>query len=130
MEGLVAQIVLNDQKELKKAKIDEFERGELPDGNRIGYYRDKNYREFKQTLNPLASGTVDLILTGRTVSTLFVRRSGSPRAYIFGMNDRYNLIGKYGIDILGLNEQTFEQREARAYAPELVKLIKSTCKIS
>lgn len=105
-------------------KVDEFKKGENPDGSRIGYYRSPAYRLFKRQLNPLASGTVDLILTGSFTRSLFVDDISRDR-YLFDSRDEKTelLVAKYGADILGLSPETFLQFQYDYVAPEVRKYI-------
>lgn len=97
----------------------------MPDNTDIGIYRSKDYEVFKYKLNPLAHGIVDLILTGQTASTLFVSKGVTNNlSYVFGMTDRYNLVAKYGADILGLNQNYWEQRQSTVYKSKLIEHIK------
>jgi len=130
MEQLVSEIVLSDQKQLKARKIDEWEQGVRPDGDKIGTYRDHEYAIFKDHINPRANGYVDLLLTRQTANSLFVHKGSQSRGFIFGMNDRYNLVGKYGLDILGLNEETFFKRQDEIYRFVLINQIKKKYKIA
>lgn len=124
------EIVLSDQKPLKEAKINEFEQGLRPNGERIGFYRDPEYAIFKQQLNPKADGTVDLLLSRRTASTLFVYKGNKNGSYTFGMTDTHNLVPKYGRDILGINQDWFEKRQNDIYRLTLVFNIKKQFKIA
>ena len=126
----MAEIVLSDKKRLKEEKINEWEQGIRPDGDKIGTYRDPEYAIFKDNINPRANGYVDLLLTRQTANSLFVHRSNQPRAFLFGMNDRYNLVGKYGNDILGLNQETFEKRQADIYRYTFIYVLKKDYKIA
>lgn len=110
---------------LKKEKIKEFESGIRPNGNIIGRYRNPFYRDMKQRMNPNAGGNVDLILTGRFTQGLYLT-SRFQRAFIFESSDKKsaNLKGKYGIDIMGLNEDFFLNKQKFEYAPLLVVEIK------
>lgn len=114
---------------LIKAKVDEFKEGELPDGSRIGYYRNQAYRNFKRGLNPSASGTVDLILTGSFTRQLFV---DDVRPSLFRFDSRDDKSGlletKYGKDIWGLSERRWDERQ-KAYSEELAKWLKQTLKL-
>lgn len=123
------EIVLSDQKPLKNEKINEFESGLRPNGERIGFYRDPEYAIFKQQLNPKADGTVDLLLSRRTASTLFVHKGNKNGSYTFGMTDTHNLVPKYGRDILGINEDWFKKRQNDVYRLTLVFNIKKNYKI-
>lgn len=114
---------------LIKAKVDEFKEGELPDGSRIGYYRNQAYRIFKRGLNPTASGTVDLILTGSFTRQLFVE-DVRPSLFRFdSRDDKSNeLETKYGKDIWGLSERRWQDRQA-VYAEGLAKWLKKQIKL-
>lgn len=109
------QIVLSDQKKLKEEKVNEFRHGERPDGRLIGMYRDPFYATEKYYLNPLAKGNVDLILTGSFTNKLFVKQYG--KGYLFDSTDvkTGNLLGKYGLDIMGLNQEWFNKRQSEIY---------------
>lgn len=122
--------MLSDQKRLKEEKINEWEQGIRPDGDKIGTYRDPEYAIFKDNINPRANGYVDLLLTRQTANSLFVHRAIHPRAFLFGMNDRYNLVGKYGLDILGLNKETFDKRQADIYRYTFIYVLKKDYKIA
>lgn len=111
--------MLSDQKTLKEEKINEFEHGLRPDGSIIGNYRDPEYKDAKYYMNPLAGGHVDLMFTKRTANSLFIKKT-HPSSFIFDWNDRYNLVGKYGLDILGINKEYFDQRQKDIYRYTLI----------
>jgi hypothetical protein len=119
LENQVQQIVLSDNEKLKEQKIKEFTKGERPNGEKIGEYRSAEYAIFKQHINPLANGYVDLLLTRQFSSKLFVRPFAN--GFMFNSTDKKtsSLIGKYGIDILGLNQDFFNQRQKNIYKPVL-----------
>lgn len=129
------EIVLSDQKPLKEEKINEWEHGLRPDGNGIGTYSPTemgyDYADFKNKINPLAGfGNVDLLLTRQTARTLYVHKASKKGSFIFGMNDTHNLIGRYGIDIMGLNQDWFDKRQNDIYRLTLVYNIKKNYKIA
>ena len=113
LKNQVQEIVLSDQEKLKEQKVNEWEQGLRPDGKKIGEYKDPEYAIFKDHINPRANGYVDLLLTRQTAKTLFVRPYAS--GFIFNMNDTHNLVGRYGFDILGLNQDWFNQRQKNIY---------------
>jgi hypothetical protein len=132
MESLVSEIVLSDKERLKEQKISEFERGLRPNENRIGGYQNGEYANEKNQMNPLAGfGNVDLIYTGSFSSKLFLK-STNPRLFIFDSTDNKtdNLVGKYGLDILGLNQEWFEKRQKDIYRYTLVYQIIKNYKIA
>lgn len=128
---LVATIAMSDQKILKERKVNEFTKGIRPDGEIIGNYRSQSYAAYKNRLNPLAgSGKVDLMLTRSFTNKMFLKRSN--REYIFGSSDikAGTLIGKYGLDIMGLNQDWFVKRQSEIYRITLVFLIKRDYRIA
>ena len=129
IQQIVSEIVLSDQERLKEQKINEFELGLRPSGDRIGTYRDEEYRQLKLYINPKADGYVDLLYTYRTARSLFVRNEQNGK-FIFGMNDVYNLVGRYGRDILGINQDWFNERQNNIYRITLVYQIKKNYKIA
>lgn len=121
IQGQTQRVIQADQ-EIKSEKIDEFRAGQLPDGSLIGQYANESYRLFKISLNPLARGNVDLILTGAYTGALFVERVQGDR-YRFNSTDEKAepLRQKYGDQIRGLNMQTFRDLERTKYAGEIVQ---------
>ena len=118
------------RKLLKAEKINEFEQGVRPDGTRIGTYRDPEYKQIKLAQNPKADGYVDLLYTWRTARSLFVHIGSEPNGYLFGWTDNYNLVGKYGLDILGLNQEWFDKRQKDIYRYTMIFQIKKQYKIA
>lgn len=120
----VNEIVKSDNDVLKAEKIDEWEQGLRPDGTKIGVYKDAEYAIFKDHINPRADGYVDLLLSRQTAKSLFVVPFGD--GYLFKINDRHNLVRKYGLDILGLNQKYFNKRQKDIYRLVLIKEIQKT----
>lgn len=124
----VAKIIQRSP-ELIREKTQEFKRGEMPDGSRIGYYSNsplgRAYRSYKQSLNPMASGTVDLILTGQFTRGLFVESKGNSR-FLFDSNDDKtpDLVEEYGQDIMGINPDAFYNLQRDRFRFDLIKFIK------
>lgn len=108
---------------LLQLKVNEFRRGENSEGGRIGYYRNPNYRLFKQQLNPLASGTVDLFLTGSFTRQLFIEERGKGLFQFDSYDDKApELFEKYD-NIRGLREDTFIEWQNDYLVPELGKYV-------
>jgi hypothetical protein len=120
---------MSDEKVLKERKLSELTRGERPSGDKIGVYKDAEYAIFKDRINPFADGYVDLLLTRSFYNKMFLKNYG--REYIFNSSDSKtgNLIGKYGLDIMGINQAWFEQRQRDIYRLTLVQMIKINNKI-
>lgn len=118
--------IIPSQDDLVNLKESEFKRGERPNGSIIGAYRSESYSIFKARQNPLAGGAVDLILSGDFVNSAYLKRPSAGK-YIFGFRDHKarSLFGKYGTDIAGLNQNTFNQFLKEKIKPNFVREIKN-----
>lgn len=126
-------LIIKREKDLKKAKIDEFRHGRTPEGQTIGYYAWADYEAKKVTMNPLAGGTVDLILTGAFTRGLFVDNLNKGFFYFDSTDRKADKLfaepspyrgGSYGDTIRGLNEETWMDIQVNKIAPEVIKFIK------
>jgi hypothetical protein len=107
IEDELAKIILSD-KEIVRAKQNELKYGVTPERNIIGLYRSPSYRLFKLRKNPLARGTVDLILTGATKRGLHPVKIGRKKYKMVSSDRKWKmLMGKYGKASEGLNDDTF-----------------------
>lgn len=108
-------IIISDQDKLKQEKVNEFTKGQRPNKERIGEYRNAEYAIFKSQINPSANGYVDLLLTRSFTNKMFLRKFGN--GYLFNSTDSKtgNLIGKYGIDIMSINQDWFNERQKNIY---------------
>jgi hypothetical protein len=96
--------------------------GENPDGGVIGYYRNPEYQMMKQQANPLAGGTVDLILTGSTIKHLQVVSLGNGEFYLYSTDAKWiGLVEKYGKQIQYINKEYFQGLQVNEYAPKLIE---------
>lgn len=122
---MVEAIVMSDERRIKEEKLNEFEYGLRPNGSIIGNYRDEDYKIMKYFRNPNARGQVDLILTGRWSQSLKLKPYYKS-AFLFDapLEQEYNLVGRYGLDILGINQDWFEQRQRDIYRYVLIQDIK------
>lgn len=125
----VKEIVLADNN-LPDAKASEFQEGMLPDGGRIGFYQNQVYANFKRRMNPQANGTVDLMLTGAFIDSFFVKSRGNSK-FTFDANDEKTgmLKDKYGNEIMGLNQETFNTIQKEVYSSQMLKFIKNSIKL-
>ena len=125
VKNQVQEIVINDQQELKSRKKNEFEFGLLPNNKKIGQYSNTNYAYKKYSMNSLAGfGQVDLIYSGSFVNSLFVMPT--QKGFIFDTNQedkQGKLIASYGGDIMGLNQNYFNERQKEVYSKLLIKEI-------
>lgn len=123
----VAKVVLRDEgRTLFKAKKNEFDFGYRPDYSKIGTYANPDYAYRKNLLNGLAGrGYVDLQLTGAFVNSFFLTRK-SNGVYLFDAanSKKDSLIQKYGSDIMGLNQDTFNDYQKQIVVPKLQEFIR------
>jgi hypothetical protein len=50
--------------------------------------------------------------------------------FLFNWNDEHNLVGRYGLDILGINQDWFDKRQKDIYRLTLTYQIKKKYKIA
>jgi len=124
LRAIVAKIILSD-KFLADAKAAEFREGENPDGSMIGSYRSLSYELFKEQINPIAGGAVDLMLTGAFIDSFFTKKAGASK-FIFGATDKKkaHLVEKYGEQIMGLSQTTFDVLQKEVYSKQLLAEIR------
>jgi hypothetical protein len=128
---MTKEIVLSDSESLKDRKIEEFTKGERPDGRKIGKYRSEEYADFKNQINPRAGfGYIDLMLSRSFVGNMFVRPFTRGSFRMDSTDSKTgNLLGKYGSDIMGLNQDWFEKRQKEIYRFVLIQKIKKVAQI-
>lgn len=82
-----------------------LQHGQSVKGGIIGRYSWDDYRLYKQSINPLAGGNVDLMLTGALTDALTIRKVGT-EYQIFSTDSKYEKLGrKYGFEEFGVTEQ-------------------------
>lgn len=123
----VAEIVLRDEgRRLFREKKREFDFGYRPNYSKIGRYANPDYAQRKSLLNGLAGrGYVDLQLTGAFVNSLFLIRK-SQNSYLFDASNikKETLVRKYGDDIMGLNQKTFNDYQKEVVFPKIIEFIR------
>jgi len=124
LRKIVKEIILSD-KFLPDAKAAEFKEGKNPDGSLIGFYRSDSYEQMKRQMNTEANGTVDLMLTGAFIDSFFVKSKGTGK-FIFDATDgkKSMLKEKYGNQIMGLNQSTFDEIQKNVYVQKLITQLK------
>lgn len=115
LENQVKETVISDSRTLIAEKISEFKKGQRPDGSLIGRYQDAEYAIFKQQINPMAGGNVDLIFEGGFSKGLVL--NATDKGFIFDSTDYKadSLETKYGDEIFGLNQDYFNKRQNDVY---------------
>lgn len=123
----VTKLVLRDETQaLKRAKINEFEFGLRPNYRKIGYYQNDDYAQYKLNKGSLAGyGYVNLIDTGAFSNSMFVVRKTNSFIFDSGNSKAGDLIEKYGMDIMGLNQKTFNRIQRELYAKHIIIFIKN-----
>ena len=72
----------------------------------IGEYKSVAYRMFKQRMNPLAGGSVDLFLTGDLQRFLTIEKRSKNIFKIYSKDGKYKMLAdKYGKEQFGLTEE-------------------------
>lgn len=125
LREIVKELLLKDEKTLKLLKEQDFLRGDIYGNDRQYNYRSQSYSLFKQQMNPLARGKVDLILTGAFVDAMFLKSVGGGK-YMFGNSDSKAgmLVETYGREILGLNNEVFTTYQKEILKARFVRELK------
>lgn len=72
----------------------------------IGEYKSVAYRMFKERMNPLAGGSVDLFLEGDLQRFLTIEKRSKNIFKIYSKDDKYKMLAnKYGKEQFGLTEE-------------------------
>lgn len=123
---MVNEELIKEEKTLKVLKHQDFEEGDIYGDGKTYTYRSTNYANFKRTINPIAGGKVDLILTGAFVDSMYLLKPKTGR-YLFGATDnkRSKLVEAYSINIMGLNQNVFDKFQKEIIAPRFVRKIKN-----
>ena len=127
---MVAEEIEKKKSILINEKIGEFKKGENPDGSIIGTYKDVEYAIFKQQINPLANGNVDLIFEGDFTKGLVLKKE-KPSLFTFDSTDSKTekLVNKYGTQIMGLNQETFNAFQKKEIKDNFIKRMRDYAKI-
>lgn len=116
IERMVDSIVLLNTGNIVVNVRERWQKGQSVNGGIIGTYRWEDYRLFKQSLNPLAGGTVDLFLTGALAEGLTIKKVSSGVYQVYSTDSKYNQIGdKYGFEEFGVNPDEFKSLMDEVY---------------
>lgn len=118
--------IQKEEQTIKGLKEQDFLEGDIyGDGKTLVQYRSRNYENFKSRINPLAGGTVDLIVTGKFVNAMYLLNPKQGK-YLFGNRDRKRniLVEIYGDNIFGLNQNVFTKFQKDIIAPRFIRRIK------
>jgi len=117
----VVKILNSDKKILEQANADQWRKGKRSTGSPIGNYRSGQYAFMKNKMNPEAgAGKVDLMLTKKTVDSLTTDITAD--SIIFKLeSDEWNLVSRYGENILGLSSENKTKFIKERLLPELLQ---------
>lgn len=97
--------------------------GEDNEGGRIGTYQSKRYAIYKQKLNSLASGGVDLKLSGDFYNAITLVSSSNSKFRVYSKNKKNSILTEwYGPNIFYLNP-IYLLEFRKFYMPYLVREI-------
>lgn len=123
IEAMVNEVILTDSEMIIRDVRERWIHGDGVEGGVIGIYRSKDYELFKASINPLAGGAVDLILTGKLAGGLAIRKQGD-LYQIYSTDSKYEAIGKkYGFEEYGLTKEQLDAFYERVYAIVLGELL-------
>lgn len=110
LEEIVQECIIKEEATLKILKEQDFLEGDIYGTNSKDTYASKDYAKYKLELNNMAGGHVDLINTGAFIDS-FKLKKPKGNLYLFDATDskKGELVNKYGIDIMGLNQKVFEK---------------------
>lgn len=123
IQSMVGEVILTNQEIIVKQVKERWEKGESSVGGIIGRYRWEDYRMFKESMNPLAGGNVDLILTGKLSNGLAVRKYGSIYQ-VYSKDEKYHDIGeKYGYEEYGLTKEQMDEFYEFIYSKVMIEML-------
>lgn len=126
LREMVYDEIIKEEDNLKFIKEQEFLDGDIYGVGVKDTYANKTYANKKFEQNPRAGkGNVDLINTGKFINS-FKLNKPKQNKYQFGATDskRNMLVKIYGIDIMGLNQASFEKFQREIIAPRFRKKLK------
>ena len=122
LREMVYEHIKANEDKLRDLKYDEYEQGDIFSNHTTLRYKWDWYGNYKYEINPRAMGNVDLIYTGSFIDSFKINKPNK-NAYLFGATDskRNELVGRYGIDIMGLNQDTFNSFQKDIIAPLFIQ---------
>lgn len=123
LREMVYDQIIKEEDNLKFIKEEEYLEGDIFSTGTKTQYAWKDYAEYKNRKNPRAGlGNVDLINTGSFIESF---RLNKPKAnkYTWGATDskRNDIVGMFGNDIMGLNQDSFNKFQAEIIKPRFVR---------
>jgi hypothetical protein len=131
LQNMVYEDIKANENILKDLKEEEYEMGDIYSNKTNARYKPNVmggfslYAKHKHNLNPIAGeGNVDLINTGSFIRSFSLNKPKGNK-YLFNATDskKNKLIKKYG-DIMGLDQQTFEDFQVVIIKPLFVEKLR------
>jgi hypothetical protein len=112
-----------NEEELRLLKEEEYETGNIFSNNTTAKYANRDYALAKHEQNPRAGFSVtDLILTGSFINSFKIKKPNKGLYQFTATDSKSNeLIGKYSDEIMGLNQETFDEFQLEKIKPLFVK---------
>ena len=122
---MVNEEIIKEETAIKTLKEQDFLEGDIYGDGTRQVYENRDYSLYKSQLNPLAGGSVDLIVTGQFVDAMYLLKPKQGK-YLFGNTDKKRNILKlmYGDNIFVLNQKVFEKFQRDIIAPRFIRKIK------
>lgn len=122
--------VVSDTIEEASPLITDRQKGQMLEGvnakgARIGRYRNPAYAQMKAAMNPVANGSVDLLLTGDFYRGIYTEARGDTIVIDSTDEKTDSLAKKYGEIIFGLNKNTKAELIREDLKPIFLKNIKA-----
>ena len=135
ISNIVVKILEEDKEYLQKENQQQWVEGKDSSENDIGRYRSQFYAADKANRPKLSDvgfsnggraslGMIDLIDTGQTVKSISVDISRNSIIFKIG-DDRFNLEGRFGERILGMNKQSRIHYINNRLLPKLLEEIRN-----
>lgn len=107
---LIDTYFVNNEKQILDKIKQRMKRGVGVYGGIIGTYRSRSYELMKAQRNPLASGDVDLFLTGDLYEGMEIYKTTKDRYMIFSNDWKYeHLAKKYGKHQFGVTSEQHDE---------------------
>jgi hypothetical protein len=123
---IVVDEMFNYQERIIDLNKDQLMSGFDSTSQRLRSYKNREYAEMKNEVNPLAGfGNPDLKLTGQFHRGFHVRRGGKTFLLLNSRDEKNDMLkGKYGKDIFGLTSSSKEEFIEGGYQDRLVRALK------
>lgn len=126
LRDMVYDEIIKEEDNLKFIKEEEYLEGDIFSTGKKTTYSWKDYSEKKFKKNSRAGfGNVDLINTGSFVDSFKLNKPKGNK-YKWGATDskKNEIVGMFGEDIMGLNQQSFVKFQIEIIKPRFIRSLK------